>query len=272
MKSSLQYTVLYKYNDNHFKCIVSVNSLLESELLKHYDRQRPPNPERIQQLVVHFNNNLRKYGEPKFLGDVVICQKMNNLVSFQNDSPHRDEYMYIIDGQHRFAAISELIKTGVLNDFLIPVEVLLVQNDAEIQQNYHNINQSVPVPMHYHTPDELIDRVGEILLSKYPDGISTKCRVNRPKISLDKLKDGLLDKDNEKILSKFQTAEELVQAIENLNTRYSRKLFSTLSKDIARGNKEQERILKKAYEKCRKDNKYMYLGLSKNVDWILELK
>lgn len=135
--NSLKYTVVYKYTENHFKCIVSTKSLLDSGLLEHYDRQRPPSPERVQQLVVHFNRNLQRFGEPKFLGDIIICQKVtSNLIKF-GDSPQKDNRLYIIDGQHRFGAMCNLIKSGVLVDFDVPVEVLLVQSDADIQVRSH---------------------------------------------------------------------------------------------------------------------------------------
>ena len=108
-------------------------------------------------------------------------------------------------------------------------------------------------------------------MAKYPKGFSTKSRANRPRILIDKLKDALIE--NENVLKKFSCAEEVLQAIENLNRKYSKKMFHSFSKELAKGNAEEERILKNAYEKCKKDkDEYLFLGLYKNPDdWVIGL-
>ena len=249
--------------------LIRMKTLIESNLIKKYKYQRYVNEERVSEIVKYQNNCIKKYGEPRITGNIVVCQVRNNLIDFVQEGK-KENPLYIIDGQHRYEALCRMIKDQVIDDFIVRVEYISVENEEDLLKEFQDINKSVPVPVHYYEPNELINRAVAILSTKLPDAFRhNQMKVIRPRVDIDKLKDALLSMGN--LQEVVQTPEELVLKIEKCNKGYGEKGVKRMMDLIAHKNIQQRDIVAKAYEKCQ-SGQMLYLGIFKSPsDWVDDL-
>lgn len=177
--------------------------------------------------------------------------------------------MYLIDGQHRYHSLLLLFKKGLVKDLEILIELVIVQFDKDIRNEFININKSVPVPNHYLNPNDIVTGCCQLLMKKFPKAFSSG-KPRRPTINIDSFKDCLLDKSQ--LLAKLEItdSEQLYDAVMNLNNHYSSLGKLELQNKIARNNQNERRIVSNCFDKCRKGD-YLFLGLFKDTNWAIDL-
>ena len=51
---------------------------------------------------------------------------------------------YLVDGQHRYGAIQKLVEN--FEDFEICIEIVIIENQEDLIENYNLINKNTPLP------------------------------------------------------------------------------------------------------------------------------
>ena len=98
---------------------------------------------------------------------------------------------YLIDGQHRYEAVTILHNKHGHNP-KIKIELVKVPKYEDLQENYRLINKNTPLPdLPPNTDINLIEKVFRNLEQKYPGMISNKPRPNRPHINFNRLQEAL---------------------------------------------------------------------------------
>lgn len=98
----------------------------------------------------------------------IDCDQVNDILDFQLKHQKKygefffsnpitfaefDKKIYIIDGQHRLNCIEKINKINSGFEFDIPVTILVINSQEELEQKYIAINQNKPVPL----PENLND-------------------------------------------------------------------------------------------------------------------
>lgn len=187
--------------------ITSMRELLNNNT-QMWEFQRTLNMDRVIDLTNSFKNNYKQFGSFCIRQAIIIC-KYNG-----ND--------YIIDGQHRYVALYNLIKDNFINDVNVLVVYIECKEQKDIRFEFKNINDIIVVPKCYINPSELIDQAINILMRKYSNLKKSIKRINRPNVDIDKVKSTLIEAD---IIHKLNvvSCEHLVNIIDKLNVFYSEK-------------------------------------------------
>ena len=261
--------LLYTEKTKHKIFLVNVQKLLHLQKigsLKFYDKQRIINDRRVQEIISFQNMQIRKYGEPKIRGTIVFCQLSPDLITFD---PIKKRPWFIIDGQHRLKALFQMVSNKIIDDAQILIELVEVNNKEEMFKEFQEINFSVPVPLHYLSPNELIDRGTNLLISKYCNAFSEK--GIRPKISIDNFKNTLIDQ-NIIQTHNIKTPEDLVDIIEKINSYYGKIDKEKMCDLVGKNNKKERSTVEHCYCKCKEDpTKYLFIGIFKHNDWIIDI-
>ena len=257
--------LLYKHNDNHLMYVTTVLRLIESKLVKPYKKQRSLQKNHINEIKKHQIKYKRAHGNLDMTGTIILAQIKPDPIDF--DTPKPD--FSIIDGQHRFYALKELIGDGYIDDCEVIVELFLVDNENQKFELFRNINLSEPVPVNYIKVDDIVNDCATQLMEQFPNAFSTSTRIRRPKISVDKFKSVLIKKEIVK-KGKITNTEELVEKILNLNDYYRGKGLGWLCDTIARKNKSNQKVIQNNYGKCENET-CLFLGLFQNENWINDI-
>lgn len=216
---------------------LSLHTLLQISI-KNPDFQRCRDYGKVEKIIEYQTENFKKYKSFKFIG-------IMSLVKFE------DNY-YLIDGQHRYAAMIKLIKDiPVSVSEECNVEIIEVKTKESMKECYDLINKHTPLPdfdlMISHKNKSIIEVVFNHFRINYPDLWSEKSRCNRPSIYTNSFQESL-----EYMITKIMlvTSEELIQAIEIYNKNISR--YDNLSNIL-------KNISEPMYKKAKKMN--FYLGL-----------
>jgi hypothetical protein len=180
-----------------------------------WDYQRTLNMDRVMDLMTSFKNNYKEFGSVCIRQAIIIC-KYNNID-------------YIVDGQHRYIALYNLIKDNFINDIYILVTYIICQSENDIRFEFKNINDIVVVPKCFINPSEIIDKAINTLMSRYTNLKKSSKRTNRPNVNIDTIKSSLIEKD---IIHKLNiiSSEHLVELLERLDAMYSVKDSSYFAK------------------------------------------
>ena len=254
--------------------IKRLQHLIERKSLKIYQKQRCLNEERVNKLAAWQTQHILNTGFPKVRGNIVICRVTEPLLHF---GQKQTQMAYIIDGQHRYESLCQVVNSTLVNDIKVLIEWIEVSSNEEMDKEFQEINSGVPVPQHYVNPNEIVNRCVEILSTRYTQAFAKSgtisSSIKRPQMSVDTFKDALI-KDYAQIVKNYKIAspEQLVDLLENLNVKYQKKGVDSMCDDIARQNQAQRSIVKKAFAKCEvAPPKYMFLGLFKENNWITDL-
>lgn len=240
---------------NQSSYIIS-SEILDSKTIRIWDGQRSLDGSRIRELV---NFQKEKYKTNKyfsFRGSLLICR----------DGASKD--LWLIDGQHRFVAIKALIDSEEYPSFNIRVDILDVQSTLEIRTEFEDINKSVPVPLNFLEPDEIINIAVGLLEKKFPKAF-TQGKTMRPRINANDFKSCLI---KENIMGKFKLNEhQLYDAICKFNDDISKIPIEKIVTRIARNNKKEQEIVRNCRSRCTSGD-FLYIGLFKNNDWITDFE
>jgi hypothetical protein len=264
--------LLYEKNPRHKVFLSSIKRLLSLHnqgLIKYYDKQRTIDEQRVQELVTFQTRQIRKDGMPKIRGTIVFCQISKPLIlvnTQSNPSP-----WYIIDGQHRLQSLYQLVRNNAIDDIEVLIEYIEVSNEDEMFKEFQEINSGIPVPLHYLTPNEILNRTCDVLRVRYPHAFSVT-KSKRPVIFIDTFKDTIM---RSQIIehNQINTAEDLVYAIEQLNGKYQREGVVKMCDTIGRQNQKERKIIENCFKKCEEfPTKYLFLGIFKDTNWIIDFE
>lgn len=173
--------------------------------------QRTVNLDRTKELIQNLKDNFIKYNEFCIRHPIIICKYKNND--------------YIIDGQHRYYALYNLMSENFITDTNIFVLYINCTSESDIWFEFNNINNIVPVPKCYIQPSDVIDTVMNNLSIKYKNLKKSTKNIIRPNANIDRIKDCCI---NNNILDKLniKSADELSHLFEKLQNFYSTKPIS----------------------------------------------
>ena len=109
------------------------------ELLKKKSRivipynQRICDQDKVDEIILYQNDHKKRKGFYNFLGNI-------NLHFCKEDSKY-----YLVDGQHRYNAIKKKFSED-LEDYDIIIEVIEIDHNDELLENYNLINKNTPLP------------------------------------------------------------------------------------------------------------------------------
>jgi hypothetical protein len=182
-----------------------------SELIKMHinkpNEQRIINNNKVNEIIEYQLNYLKKYKHTNFLGVINIHYCNEN-----------SEY-YLVDGQHRYTAIKELLHK-YSHDIDICIEIVKVNTKDELKENYKLINKNTPLPEFPKTIDKNIpEKAAQYFQEKYPHMWSKNSRARRPHIYFNFFQETLAIITNE--ISIIDNANKLINIIEEYNTLLS---------------------------------------------------
>ena len=232
-----------------------LHELVSCDKIKLFDGQRTIQDRHVQDLVDFYRQQLQELGTIDLTGTIKFAKL------FDCDD------LVIIDGQHRFMALRALVNSGSLTKTIeIMTELFIVATEDNIFEEFKNINQSIPVPIHYLQPNELANRVTNLILSHFQKCFSRATCTRRPKISIEKFKDVLVQSKRFGQLDPKLIANEII----HLNNEYYNRGVDFFLDNFAKNNKRERAFIKGNYTKCDpKLGDYMCLGLLVSIEmWI----
>lgn len=189
------------------------NILNHIDYIKVYEKQRSLNEERVEEIV-------------KFLNKDYYERKMNLIVpgEVQFAVILGEETFYLIDGQHRFFAAKRF--EGY--DFNIMTSVWICNNKEEIWNLFTSINKGVPVPIHYLSPNNILDATSNELRLKYPSSfVKDMKKYFYYHMNIDELKDECI---KQRLIEQcgIETKDELLKLFSKTNKIIKGYRFNTL--------------------------------------------
>lgn len=250
---SIHEKVVYKYTDDYFVCVCTVDELLRANI-KNWEHNRPPDYNRCVSIaeLIYVSN-----------------QPVTGVISIYMDTSGGNHIYYIVDGIHRYTALEHIKRENSKSEDLItpnqfghngnakwlydsPVLVCIRKNMSkpQVADWFRAINNSNPVPELYinETKNEkmvLIESIVEEWTQKYKTHFTSSVHYQRPNITRDAFI-GLLDKMYDLMKITKDNEIELLWKLENLNllvqTTIPRKPYP-----------------KSSWEKCVKTGCYLFL-------------
>jgi hypothetical protein len=217
------------------------------------DIQRLENSETVQDIVNYQINHLRDHNQVNFIGVL-------NIHYIQD----KDEY-FLVDGQHRYAAIKKLHQLGHL--FHIVIELIKVSSMKELQHNYSLVNKNTPLPQFPTSIDKNIPEVAALhFKTSYPTIWSKNSRARKPHIYWNFFQEALgrLTKELQ-----IQSSKELIDTISDFNNQQKELIEKGITTFLS--NKVSDKVL----SKCKTTG--FYLGLNPHVsdkygyEWIRKI-
>lgn len=249
-------------NGNHNIHTCDIMDMILDTNIKIYKGQRYLDKDRVNEITSYF---LDKYNEGDF-------QSYNSIITFCKLPKNKS--LYLIDGQHRYSSMIEFYKTTEFN-FNVIFSVLIVNDKTQIREEFVNINKSVPVPLNVTSPYLIVNECVSILKRDFTHTFSQSLRTCRPKISEDSFKDFIINSNVIENMN-IETGEELVNKFIELNNLYSKMEFEfflekLISRDVKHKHDQARHTLSNIFERIKRSNKYMYLGMFPSSDMIVWL-
>ena len=132
-----------------------IGSISVFELLKRKENiivpytQRISDNNKVNEIVTYQRNHKERNNFYNYLGAI-------NLHFCSENSKY-----YLVDGQHRFLSLSKLVED--FEDFDIVIEIVLIEKESELIENYNIINKNTPLP----ELSENINRITHKLIFTY---------------------------------------------------------------------------------------------------------
>jgi hypothetical protein len=225
-----------------------ISEIIESEdLIDLWDKQRSINDDRVQDIIIYQKSLIIT----DFKGMIIFCEYEGNF--------------YIIDGQHRIAAMILLFSEEKI-DIKFITEVYHDQTKKDIQNLFIEINKAEPVPLFYLNSSESLDESVEYFIKKYKKAFKDQMRTIRPYITINQFEDSICE-----LISQLNIKDsiELIGIIEKQNTSYHRN-HSPRQILLRLGIKKSgEKILYSEYDEAKKMG--FFLGLFRKNEWIVDI-
>ena len=250
LKQSIGNTIHHPANNSHI-CTISSTQLIK--LINIPDIQRELDSKHVQELKENQMNRYREKGSFDFgILDVCIC----------------DETLYLLNGQHRYKVIQDLVKENVDIYSSIPIYILLrsVENNNELNKLWSAVNNSKPITLCKNIENQAFcSKLRKYLQVNYEKYLVTSARPSRPHLNLDLLQQKLIEC---KFFEKFSACTEidLIREIENLNRFY---IMTTNETWKTWNIKQIDRLINRCNDKLNAGaHKSFYIGIYNNYEWI----
>ena len=217
-------------------------------------------PEIQRELDLDWKKNLRIKMDKEFIkknyydfGTLVVCFFLNNY--------------YLINGQHRYYIISDLLKENI-NNIVLKVEIRQVFNSEEMNNLWINSNHSKSVSILQNTNTQcIVNSLRKEFCKKFGSYVSNSKRPHICHINLNAMADRI---DALNIISKLniKNVNELFVMILELNDYYkSVEHINRLWKNTWKlSNIKIEDRLAKCREKSPSDT--LYIGIWRDFEWL----
>lgn len=188
--------------------------------------------------------------------------------------------IFIIDGQHRLAVITELLNFSPQNftNIMIPIRIYKANDITDLKDHYRKINQNFEPHLMYDLNGEyktLIDEFLRWLQSTYDKKFfKTSETTIRPFVSLKQMttrlstSPGLKRILNESNHNIDQCLKDMIDQCLKINQYYQQKKYTCF---MNKQTENEARICESAYNKCLISSKPFYLGLKSDYIWIEDL-
>ncbi len=232
---------------------LNVNDLLELKWKPPYF-QRPVDEERVQDIVEHYQLKL-KDNVFEFISPLIVAKY--------------EDMLYIIDGQHRLKAIEYLFghDEKFNEDKKIPLVVIPANSMEHIEELFQTLNKLLPLSDVYKLEDKnkkkIIVDASAHFFRKYRK-IFTAKKARRPFINKNDFENYLLNNDVIEDLDIIDSSNDLIFALEKLNTFYKNQPYDYFPK---KGQANFGSIVKKIESKGG-----LYFGLFPKFEWINDLR
>ena len=228
---------------------LNVNDLLELKWKPPYF-QRPVDEERVQDIVEHYQLKLND-NVFEFISPLIVAKY--------------EDMLYIIDGQHRLKAIEYLFghDEKFNEDKKIPLVVIPANSMEHIEELFQTLNKLLPLSDVYKLEDKnkkkIIVDASAHFFRKYRK-IFTAKKARRPFINKNDFENYLLNNDVIEDLDIIDSSNDLIFALEKLNTFYKNQPYDYFPK---KGQANFGSIVKKIESKGG-----LYFGLFPKFEWI----
>lgn len=217
--------IVIQYNEIHFICKIKVRELLNSQNIRNWEKNRPPDMIRCKEIAQFI------YTKQKEM-DTMLCMSYNN----------KDKKFDILDGIHRYTALkiikehnSRPLDLICPNDFgsgnnanwlyeqYMLVNLYFNLDQGEKMSVFENLNKCQPVPELYSRNNDqnkrdIIETVANEWMRKYKKHFSSSSNPNLGNTNRDKFI-SLLDTIYEKY--SVDNVDYLKSLLDNANTRLS---------------------------------------------------
>lgn len=179
---------------------------------------------------------------------------------------------YLVDGQHRYFAILDLVEKHKYKNQLVTIEIVKVNILDELRVNFEIINKNTKMPKF---PKDLnksiIEKVSGKIFDKYPDYWSESTRPQKPNINQTYFQEGMafLFKELNIFFGRELSESELLKIILDKNKELGRKDLNKLPHISKLKTKE------KIINKCEEGKFYLGIYAHKSNEscygWIQEI-
>lgn len=245
--------------DNKIIASIDIGTLLKQEI-EIPNEQRLKLKNKVEKITNFQDMYFKAHKRFNFLGTINIhcCKETNKN--------------YLVDGQHRYYAIKELIEKHKYKNQLVTIELVNVDTLDDLRENFNLINQNTKMPKF---PKDLnksiIEKVSSKLFDDYPNIWSSSTRPQKPNINQTYFQEGvafLFNKLN-LIFGRELSESELLTIILDKNKELSKKDLSKIPHLSKLKTKD------KIIDKCEKANFYLGIYPHKSVEscygWIQEI-
>lgn len=249
-QQSIGNTIHHPINNSHI-CTISSKNLLQ--IINIPDIQRELDIDHVRQLKENQMKRFQEMGSFDFgILDVCICE----------------EVLYLINGQHRYNVLQDLMTENVDQFSTIPIYILVrtVKNKSELDQLWSAVNHSKPIALCKNIENQVFcSRLRKYLQLNYPKYLVASARPSRPHINLDLLQTKLVEI---KFFENFPTVSDLdlIREIEVLNQFYIMTTYETWK---SWNIKQFDRLIGKCNDKLNSGAiKLFYIGIYNNYEWL----
>lgn len=214
----------------------------------------------VSEIVCYQDIYFKKHNKFNFQGTINIhcCKEKNKN--------------FLIDGQHRYFSIKELVEKHKYKNQLIIMEILIVDTLEELRNNYNIINKNTQLPKFPKDLDKAVtEKVCDYFFENYKDFWSISTRPTRPNLNYTHFQEavGYLNKELNKQFNTELSYEQLKKFIIDINNDLSHKDLLKYENLIKLKTKD------KIIEKCTKADFYLGIYTHKSVDygygWVNEI-
>jgi hypothetical protein len=231
-------------NGNYFIRYGKIKKLIPI-ITKSWDYQREISQDHVNKLMISIRSKNHLHG-------IISLCSINNKI-------------YIVDGQHRMAALRLLIEKDLIHDIDLIIEITKCLNHKEALQYFETINLSTPLDRNVilgETQIDYFEKIREKMVEMYPTIFRESNSPIPPYMNFSKLKDKIVELELNKILTIEQFIEQIDSQNEDakiiMNKKYE--LCRIKLKDIKISSKDRNIYVKiaKIIENMRKIKCYLH--------------
>jgi len=222
--------------DNKLYGLINIKDLLNQEI-EIPNEQRLKLTKKVDDIITYQDLYFKKYNCFNFQGTINIhyCEETNKY--------------YLVDGQHRYFAIKDLVENHKYKNEYIILELIQVKTLGDLRENFNIINKNTKMPKFPQNLNKsVIEKVSFHLFEKYPNFWSDSSRPQKPNINQTHLQEGIafLYKELNILLKKELTENELLKIILDKNKEIGKK--NLLKLNILSRLKTKNKIINKCEE------------------------